>query len=101
MLSPQNLNFIESPDGTRRAPIEVALIAYSQRGQSLNWLVRSVNLAIRADQWAFAESKGIPFHFDFDMPPGEVYLRAGVYDASTQRAGTLEIPVAAIHPTPK
>ena len=100
-LSPQNLNLIESLDGTRRAPVEVALIAYSQRGESLNWIVRSVNLAIRADQWAFAEKNGIPFHFDFDMPPGDVYLRAGVYDASTQRAGTLEVPAAAIHPTPK
>lgn len=100
-LSPQNLNLIESRDGTRRDPVEVALIAYSQRGDSLNWLVRSVNLAIRADQWAFAESNGIPFHFDFDMPPGDVYLRAGVYDPSTERAGTLEVPVAAIHPTPK
>ena len=100
-LSPQNLNLIESADGTRREPLEVALIAYSQRGDSLNWLVRSVNLAIRADQWAFAESNGIPFHFDFDMPPGDVYLRAGVYDPSTQRAGTLEVPAAAIRPTRK
>ncbi|HMG84931.1 MAG TPA: VWA domain-containing protein [Terracidiphilus sp.] len=100
-LSPQNLNLIESADGTRRAPVEVALIVYSQRGESLNWLVRSVNLAIRADQWAFAESNGIPFHFDFDMPPGDVYLRAGIYDASTERAGTLEVPAAAIHAASK
>jgi hypothetical protein len=100
-LSPQNLNLIESPDGTRRAPVEVALIAYSQRGESLNWLVRSVNLAIRADQRAFVESNGIPFHFDFDMPPGDVYLRAGIYDPSTERAGTLEVPAAAIHLTSK
>ena len=100
-LSPQNLNLIESPDGTRRAPVEVALIAYSQRGESLNWLVRSVNLAVRADQRAFAESNGIPFHFDFDMPPGDVYLRAGIYDPSTERAGTLEVPAAAIHLTSK
>jgi hypothetical protein len=95
-LEPKDVNLIESPDGTRRAPVEVALIAYSQRGDSLNWLVRSVNLAIRPDQWAVAESGGIPFHFDFDMPPGDVYLRAGVFDPSTERAGTLEVPAAAI-----
>jgi VWFA-related protein len=98
-LSPQNLNLIESPDGTRRGPVEVALIAYSQRGQSLNWLVRSVNLAIRADQWTFAQNNGIPFHFDFDIPPGDVYLRAGIYDPSTERAGTLEVPAGAIRLT--
>ncbi|MGC1424782.1 MAG: VWA domain-containing protein [Terracidiphilus sp.] len=100
-LSPENLNLVESPNGVRRAPVEVALIVYSQRGEPLNWLVRSVNLAIRPDQMAIAESSGIPFHFDFDMPPGDVYLRAGVYDATTDRAGTLEIPVASIRPTPQ
>jgi hypothetical protein len=100
-LSPQNLNLVTGPDGVRRAPVEVALVAYSQRGDSLNWLVRSVNLAIRPDQMAIATSSGIPFHFDFDVPPGDVYLRAGVYDPSTQRAGTLEIPQAALRPAPQ
>jgi VWFA-related protein len=99
-LSPENVNLIESPNGVRRAPVEVALVAYSQRGESLNWLARSVNLAIRPDQLALAQSSGIPFHFDFDIPPGDVYLRAGIYDASTERAGTLEIPIASIRPTP-
>ncbi len=99
-LSPKNLNLVQGPDGVRRAPIEVALIAYSQRGQSLNWLVRSVNLAIRPDQMAIAQSSGIAFHFDFDLPPGDVYLRAGIYDPSTNRAGTLEIPEAAIQSIP-
>ncbi|MGA9585365.1 MAG: VWA domain-containing protein, partial [Terracidiphilus sp.] len=100
-LSPKSLNLVQGPDGVRRAPIEVALIAYSQRGQSLNWLVRSVNLAIRPDQMDFAETSGIPFHFDFDLPPGDVYLRAGIYDPSTNRAGTLEIPEAAIKSIPQ
>lgn len=56
----------------------------------------AIDLAIRPDQMALAESSGIPFHFDFDLPPGDVYLRAGVYDPSTNRAGTLEIPEAAL-----
>jgi VWFA-related protein len=99
-LSPKNLNLVQGPDGVRRAPVEVALIAYSQRGESLNWLVRSVNLAIRPDQMEFAETSGIPFHFDFDLPPGDVYLRAGIYDSSTNRAGTLEIPEATIQSIP-
>jgi VWFA-related protein len=97
-LSPENLNLVAGADGVRRAPIEVALVAYSQRGESLNWLVRSVNLAIRPDQMGTAQSSGIPFHFDFDVPPGDVYLRTGVYDPSSQRAGTLEIPMMAVRP---
>ena len=95
-LAPGGLNLIQGPDGVRRQTIEVALMAYSQDGKPLNWQVRSIGLAIRPDQNAIAQSSGIPFHFDFDAPPGDVYLRTGVYDASTSRAGTLEIPLTSI-----
>ncbi len=95
-LSPENLNLIPGPDGLRRAPLEVALVAYSQKGESLNWLVRTIDLAIRPDQMAIAQTSGIPFHFDLDMPPGDVYLRTGVYDPSSRRAGTLEIPMRSV-----
>lgn len=95
-LSPENLTLVKGTDGVSRAPVEVALVAYSQRGESLNWLVRSVNLAIRPDQMAIAQTDGIPFHFDFDIPPGDVYLRTGIYEPSTQRAGTLEIPMTSV-----
>jgi len=92
-LATESLPLVPSPDGVRREPVEVALIAYSQDGKPLNWMVRSVGLAIRPEQMAIAEAAGIPFHFDFDVPEGDVYLRTGVYDASTSKAGTLEIPL--------
>ena len=95
-LNTEGLNMVPDPDGVRRKPIEVALLAYSQSGQLLNWQVRTIGLAIRPEQWAFAQSSGIPFHFDFDAPAGDVYLRTGVYDTSSSKAGTLEIPLNAV-----
>jgi len=71
-------------------------VAYSQAGQPLNWETRSINLAIRPEQDAIAETSGIPFHFDIDAPPGDVYLRTGIYDSSSSKAGTLEIPLTSI-----
>jgi hypothetical protein len=53
-------------------------------------------LAIRPEQSAIAEKAGIPFHFDIDSPSGDVYLRTGVYDLSSSRAGTLEVPLSSI-----
>jgi len=95
-LSTDGLNLIPGPDGISRGSIEVALIAYSQIGKPLNWQVRNISLAIRPEQMQFAKTSGIPFHFDFDAPPGDVYLRTGVYDASSSRAGTLEVPLSSI-----
>jgi VWFA-related protein len=95
-LATESLPLVPSPDGVRREPVEVALMAYSQDGKPLNWMIRSVGIAVRPEQMAIAEASGIPFHFDFDVPQGDVYLRTGIYDASTSKAGTLEIPLRSL-----
>jgi VWFA-related protein len=95
-LATDGLTLVQGPDGVRRGSIEVALVAYSQEGKPLNWEARTIGLAIKPEQVAIAEKSGIPFHFDLDTPGGDVYLRTGIYDLSSQRAGTLEIPLRSI-----
>jgi VWFA-related protein len=95
-LATDGLTLVTGTDGVRRGTIEVALVAYSQEGKPLDWEVRSIGLAIRPEQSAIAEKSGIPFHFDIDAPPGDVYLRTGIYDASSSKAGTLEIPLSTV-----
>jgi hypothetical protein len=36
---------------------------------------------------------GLPLHPEIDVPTGEVYLRIGVLDLSTDRIGSIEIPL--------
>jgi VWFA-related protein len=95
-LAPDGLTLIPGPDGVRRGTIEVALVAYNHDGKPLNWQARSIGLAIRPDQEALVQTSGIPFHFDLDAPPGDVYLRTGICDPSSSKAGTLEIPLRAV-----
>lgn len=95
-IATEGLSLIPGPDGVRRGTIEVALVAYSQDGKPLNWQARTIGLAIRPDQVAAAETSGIPLHFDIDAPPGDVYLRTGICDAMSSKAGTLEIPLRAV-----
>jgi VWFA-related protein len=95
-LATDRLTLDADPSGVRRGNIEVALVAYSQEGKPLNWEARSIGLSIRPEQNAIAEKSGIPFHFDIDAPPGDVYLRTGIYDLSSSRAGTLEIPMSSV-----
>jgi VWFA-related protein len=95
-LATDGLTLVTGPDGIRRETIEVALVAYSQLGKPLNWETRSIGLAIRPEQMQFAQTSGIPFHFDIDAPQGDVYMRAGIYANSSGRAGTLEIPLSSI-----
>jgi len=95
-LSTEGLTLEAGPDGVRRGNIEVALVAYSQAGEPLNWEARTIGLKIRPEQNAMAQTSGIPLHFDIDAPRGDVYLRSGIYDLNSSRAGTLEIPLTSI-----
>jgi VWFA-related protein len=95
-LSMDGLDLIPGPNGLRLGKIEVALVAYSHDGKALNWEVHFVGLAVRPEQYAEARKSGIPFHMDLNVPPGDVYLRSGIYDTFSSKAGTLEIPLSAV-----
>jgi len=33
---------------------------------------------------------------DIDVPPGDIYLRSGIYDPASNRAGMIEIPLSGV-----
>jgi hypothetical protein len=71
-------------------------MVYSQEGKPLNWESRNISLLIKPEEWAADQTDGIRFHMEIDAPPGDVYLRTGVYDPASSKVGTLEIPLSAI-----
>jgi hypothetical protein len=90
------LSLLPDADGVRRRTLEVALMVYSQDGKPLNWVVGNIPVRIKPEQWATEQKDGIPLHFEIDAPSGDVYLRTGIYDGSTNKVGTLEIPLSAV-----
>ena len=50
---------------------------------------------IEPDGFAALQSRGGPIqaHLEIDVPKGDAYLRSGVYDWKTAKAGTLEVPL--------
>jgi VWFA-related protein len=95
-LPVSGLSLLPDADGVRRKTLEVALMVYSQDGKPLNWVVGNIPVQIKPEQWVRDQRDGIPFHFEIDAPAGDVYLRTGVYDSSTSKVGTLEIPLSAV-----
>jgi len=90
------LSLAPDADGARRKSLEVAVMVYGQDAKPLNWESRNINLLIKPEQWATDQTEGIRFHMEIDAPPGDVYLRTGVYDPSSSKVGTLEIPLGAV-----
>ena len=88
-----DFDFDITSDGVRHGNIELALVAYDHDGNALNWLFRSIKTSLKPDVYPAVQKTGAVFHQDIDVPPGENYLRAGIYDLQSNRAGTLEIPL--------
>jgi hypothetical protein len=74
----------------------MALMIYGDNFKPLNWEIRTVHLQLNPEQWKAAQTAGISFHTEIDAPPGEVYLRTGVYDSVSSKVGTLEIPLSVV-----
>jgi len=92
----ENLDFDITDDGVRHGRIELALVAYDHDGNALNWLVRSVTTSLKPELYAAVQKNGAVFHKEIDVPPGENYLRAGIYDVRSNHAGTLEVPLSEV-----
>jgi VWFA-related protein len=95
-VSPDHLTLEPAADGVRHGNVEVTLLGYDRDGKPLNWMVRMLKLSVPPDRYAAMQAKGLSFMLEIDVPAADVYLRSGVYDQGSSKAGTLEIPLAAV-----
>jgi VWFA-related protein len=94
-----------TPQGNHAGKVRVELIAFDRDGKALNWAGGTLDLNLKEAAYAAIQRSGVPAHIEIDVPKGDAYLATGVYDWATNKAGTLEIPlaglksVAAVDPT--
>jgi len=98
-VSPENLALETSADGVRHGNIEVTVLVYDRDGTPVNWMVRLLQVPIPPEHFAQVEANGIAFNLEIDGPANGAYLRSGLYDLGSNKAGTLEIPLAALAAT--
>ena len=91
-VSLQNFTFATTPDGLHHGRIEAMLVAYDRDGKMVNIVRRNGKLILRPEE--FLQLPPAALHLEIDVPPGDVYLRTGVYDVSSGSAGTLGFPLA-------
>ncbi len=91
-MAPDQISLLEEPDGTRKGTIDFVFVAYDGAGQMLNFVGRTEILTLRPDEVSVFMQR--PFHaaLQFDLPPGEIFVRLGVMDEASGKTGTLEFP---------
>jgi VWFA-related protein len=82
-------------DGTHQGKLEAGLIAWDPKGKSVNWEEGTQQMALKPDVYAAIQKSGIPAHLEIDLPNADLYLKLGVVDGTSGKAGTLEVP---LHP---
>jgi VWFA-related protein len=88
-------------DGLYHSSMEFVAIAYDRGGKILNVANRSFKFNLQAAQYNQVMQTGMPMHEELDIPIGEVYLRIAVHDLSTDRIGSLEIPLQVLDKAPQ
>jgi VWFA-related protein len=79
-------------DGAHQGKLEVGLTGWDAKGKSLNWEEGTQEMALKPDVYAAIQKSGIPAHLEIDLPASVEYLKLGVVDGTSGKAGTLEIP---------
>lgn len=82
------------PDNAHPDKMQVEIIAYDASGKPLNWMAGAMNLTAAND--AQAQAAGIPAHMVIDVPKDAVSVATGVYDWSTNKAGTRQISLSSL-----
>ncbi len=82
------ITLAQGADGTRKGSVEIDAAVYGGDGTKLNVVRGTANFASSLD------SNPKPFQalVQLDLPPGAVFVRAGVLDVPSQKMGTLEVP---------
>jgi VWFA-related protein len=96
-IAVQDLKLETGVDGMRRGDIEVQIIAYDRDGKPLNIVRKKSEIALPAKVYADLEGFGLQVHKEIDVPRGASYLRTGIYDLNSSKAGTLGIALNTVN----
>jgi VWFA-related protein len=81
------------PNGVRNGSIKFKIAAYDVYGKFITDISVTRNLAPTPEQYQQMLKQPVQLLQQIDLPHGEVFLRVGVLDGVSDRAGTLEIPL--------
>jgi VWFA-related protein len=91
--NPQGVLLDEGADHQRHGHLIFAAAAYDANDKAINAFWHALQLDLDPAQYLQAQTSGIFFQKEFEVPEGAAALRVGVYDPASGRMGTLDIPL--------
>jgi hypothetical protein len=79
--------------GDHDGKLEAGLMGYDRDGNPVNWDRITLAMNLRQAEFGAMQKSGIPVHMEIDLPVEYAYLVTGVYDWSSGKSGSLEVPM--------
>jgi len=89
----------QEADGLHTGSLVISMIVYDRYGNIVTRKDHIVALNIKPDIYKVFEKTGVQLRDSVEVPRGQYWLRTGVYDPSTRKVGTLEVPLSAVKTT--
>ncbi len=90
-LSSDQITLVDGSDGTRKGSVEFVLSAYDSDGKLLNGLSQTASFTVNPEDVARFIQHPFQVPIQFDLPPGNIFVRVGVRDVPSEKTGTLEM----------
>jgi VWFA-related protein len=91
---------MDAPHDRHTGKLQVDLVAYNRDGMTVNWEGAAMLMNPKPEVYTAIQKSGIPAHLEIDLPNTDLFLETGIYDWNSGKAGTLEIPIHPVAPTP-
>jgi hypothetical protein len=91
----EQIAFTNGPNNTRRGSLDFDIAVYDANDKLLTGLSQVVKTTLteKTYQQQIVNKQPIRFFQQIDLPPGQLFLRVGVLDHTTNKVGTLELPL--------
>ena len=92
-ITAQQIAFASGVDNLYRGALEFDIAVYDGEGKLVTSLGQTVKMPL--DDFGYQQFMQQPFRFrqQLDLPAGQLFVRVGVLDKTSNKVGTLEIPL--------
>lgn len=92
-LPGRQIMFNESADKTYHGSLEFDIAAYDVYGKLVSSISQGMNLTLSSERYQLLQKKPFELMQYLDLPPGELFVRVGILDATSDKTGTIEVPL--------
>jgi len=90
----RQIAFSSGPDGTHNGSLELDIAVYDADAKLVTGLSQTVKMPLSDDKYRQFIQGPFRFSQQIDLPVGLLFVRIGILDRTSKKAGTLEIPLA-------